>query len=66
MKWLRGLVSDANGQPSSMRVFLLLFGAAVVGAWLHHVLTQAWVDPPWEAAGVMAGGKAVQKIGERY
>ena len=65
MNWLKGLISDGEGHPSSMRVFLLLFGAVVMGAWLYHVITQTWVSPPWEAAGVLAGGKALQSFGER-
>lgn len=64
MNALLKLVSDGNGDPSTMRIAVLLIIAAVLGNWIFLTVHTGTSQPlDWEQVGLILGAlsaKAVQ------
>ena len=69
MTWLRTLMADEAGNPSSMRAMAFLVVAVTMLTWSIHILTvKSWVSPDEGMAMLIAaamGAKAWQKGKEK-
>lgn len=67
-RWLSMLISDGDGQPSTMRVYMLVLGVVVVGNWLYWQFREGRYIPFPLGDSVLLGalsiGKAVQSYAE--
>ena len=67
-RWLSMLISDGDGAPSSMRVFMLAVGFVVIANWLYWQFKEGRYIPFPIGDGMLLGslsiGKAVQTYAE--
>lgn len=63
MNALLKLVSDGNGDPSTMRIAVLLIIAAVLGNWIFLTVHTGTSQPlDWEQAGLILGALSVKAV----
>ena len=63
MNWIKTLVADNNGDPSTMRVATLLVILAVLGNWVFLTMHTGQQQPlDWQQVGLVLGSLTAKTV----
>lgn len=64
--WIRAVLCEDNGNPSSMRVVLMLWHASVCAVWTGLSVYRREIVPIHDSVLALLGGLTGMKLGQKF